>query len=64
MSNKRNGSPLEMGVTKRSSLDSPPVSGIESRPLTRSRLRASKVCKDPKRLGINFNFLVSFSLTK
>ena len=56
MSNKRNGSPLEMGVTKRSSLDSPPVSGIESRPLTRSRLRASKVCKDPKRLGINFNF--------
>jgi len=42
MSNKRNGSPLEMGVTKRSSLDSPPVSGIESRPLTRSRLRASK----------------------
>jgi len=37
--NKRNGSPLEMGVTKRSSLESPPVSG---RPLTRSLLRGSK----------------------
>ena len=36
--------------------DSPPVTDIESRPLTRSRLRALKVCKDPKKLGINFNF--------
>ena len=41
-----------VGVTKRSSLDSPPVSP----PLTRSHLRASKVCNDPKRLGINFHF--------